>query len=188
MQRKSRGWLRKMRELGLGRHGFGGWMSGTEMIIQRGLGLEEIQEKRSGLRILDQERLGQVRLGQMRLDQVKTLGQVKTLDQVKTLGQRKRSGQGNNVYQMLRKHSSVLPPSPFTNLDNDLWELRRQLIIQIAKRRNGKVRLQEVAAECNVNIRIAAEWLKCLSQEGMLSLVAGQQNVIVYSMKEVRRT
>lgn len=163
MQRKSSGWLRKMRELGLGRHGFGGWMSGTEMIVQRGLGMGEVQGQRVSV-------------------------------------QGVRSGQGNNVYQMLPKHSSVhspklqhaptLPPQliPFTNLENDLWELRKQLVIQIAKRRNGKVRLQEVAAECNVNIRIAAEWLKRLSLEGMLSLVAGQQNVIVYSMKDVRHS
>lgn len=70
-------------------------------------------------------------------------------------------------------------------LEVDVWELRKQFILQIANRRNGKINLLEVAAECNVNIRIAAGWLLQLSKEGILSLVAGQRNTMTYLVKEV---
>jgi hypothetical protein len=97
--------------------------------------------------------------------------------------------QKDNVYPLLpRKAAAKIPPlSPIAILEADKWVLRKQLVIQIAKRHSGKVRLQDVAAECNVNIRIAAEWLKRLSLEGMLSLVAGQRNVMIYSLKDVGR-
>lgn len=70
-------------------------------------------------------------------------------------------------------------------LEVDVWELRKQFILQIANRRNGKINLLEVAAECNVNIRIAAGWLLRLSKEGILSLVAGQRNTMTFLVKEV---
>jgi ribosomal protein S25 len=72
-------------------------------------------------------------------------------------------------------------------LEADVWELRKQFILKIANRRNGKIKLLEVATECNVNIRIAAEWLLRLSKEGILSLVAGQRNTMTYLVKEVGR-
>ncbi|TXK71825.1 hypothetical protein [Paenibacillus sp. N3.4] len=79
--------------------------------------------------------------------------------------------------------------SSIENNDNDLWEQRKQLVIHLAKRRNGKVKLREVAAECNVNIRIASDWLKRLALEGLLSfIVGGQKSTIVYALKEVQRS
>jgi hypothetical protein len=49
MPRKTRGWLRKMRELGLGRQGFGGWMSSSEWMIHRGnlREMEVVQDRQS---------------------------------------------------------------------------------------------------------------------------------------------
>ncbi|MDQ0890911.1 putative transcriptional regulator [Paenibacillus sp. V4I9] len=165
MPRKTRGWLRKMRELGLGRHGFGGWMSGSELMVQRG-NLREmaVVQERQGRNNIVQRQPGLVQ------------GKISVV-------------QKNNVYVMLpRKPVAEIPPlSPLASLEINKWELRKQLIIQIATRRSGKIRLRDVAAECNVNIRIAAEWLKRLSLEGMISLVAGQRNVMVYSLKDVGR-
>jgi hypothetical protein len=157
MHRKTRGWLRKMRELGWSRHGFGSWMSGSEMIVQRGLGHDQSAVMQTSL--VQEDRKIKANMDQR--NNVIPMQPRKTIPTVRTL-----------------------PATPLANLETDLWELRKQLVIQIAKRRNGKVRLQEVAAECNVNIRIAAEWLKRLSLEGMLSVVAGHRNVMVYSVKE----
>ncbi|MDQ0903934.1 hypothetical protein [Paenibacillus sp. V4I7] len=173
MPRKTRGWLRKMRELGLGRHGFVGWMSGAELMAQRGFGqgLESFGERNSA-----QEKPKFVQ------------GKMNAFHEQKGLVQGKMSVvQKNNVYVLIPRKSTtqISPLSPIASLEIDKWELRKQLVIQIAKRRSGKVRLRDVAAECNVNIRIAAEWLKRLSLEGMISLVAGQRNVMVYSLKDV---
>ncbi|KRE51035.1 hypothetical protein [Paenibacillus sp. Soil724D2] len=193
MPRKTRGWLRKMRELGLGRHGFGGWMSGSEWMVHRG-NLREmaVVQEREGR---NSAVLGHLGLVQGKISEVHEqvgLVQGKNNNVQEQLGflQGKMSVvQKDNVYPLLpRKAAAKIPPlSPIALLEADKWVLRKQLIIQIAKRRSGKVRLQEVAAECNVNIRIAAEWLKRLCLEGMLSLVAGQRNVMVYSLKDVGR-
>jgi hypothetical protein len=98
----------------------------------------------------------------------------------------KTNGNSDNVLSLEQRRlsSGKLPLTSFADLEKDMWELRKQFILQIAKRRNGKVRLQDVAAECNVNIRIAAEWLIRLSMEGMLSLVAGQRHVMTYLVKD----
>lgn len=95
------------------------------------------------------------------------------MEERRTYGDQKRSSgeQGNTA-------------SP-AELEVNVWELRKQIILQIANRRNGKINLLEVAAECNVNIRIAAGWLLRLSKEGILSLVAGQRNTMTYLVKEV---
>lgn len=218
MPRKTRGWLRKMRELGLGSQGFGGWMSGAELMVQRG-NLRAVQERQSrNNAVLEQlgfvqgrnnavhEQVGLVQGRKNAVHEQAGLVQGKNNNVQEQLGfvqgemsvVQKQTGlvqdkksivQKNNVYPLLpRKAAAKIPPlSPIALLEADKWVLRKQLIIQIAKRRSGKVRLQEVAAECNVNIRIAAEWLKRLSLEGMISLVAGQRNVMVYSLKDVGR-
>lgn len=121
----------------------------------------------------------------------KKIHQVLKEDQVQRTGERVEQGQRastqSNVISLEHRRSvaSGSPPPPtLAELEADVWELRKQFILHIANRRNGKVRLQEVAAECNVNIRIAAEWLIRLSTEGMLSLVAGQRNRMTYLVKE----
>ncbi|NRF90575.1 hypothetical protein HQN89_05945 [Paenibacillus frigoriresistens] len=190
MPRKTKGWLRKMRELGLGRQGFDGWMSGSELMVQWGA-FRAVQE-RQGRNIAVLEQLGLVRGRNNAVHEQAGLVQAKNNNVQEQLGfvQGEMSVvQKNNVYPLLPRNTAAkIPPlSPIALLEADKWVLRKQLIIQIAKRRSGKVRLQEVAAECNVNIRIAADWLKRLSLEGMISLVAGERNVRVYSLKDVRR-
>ncbi|NOU87903.1 hypothetical protein GC102_19325 [Paenibacillus sp. LMG 31460] len=192
MPRKTRGWLRKMRELGLGRHGFGGWMSGSEWMVQRGnlREMEVVQDRRSRNNAV-LEQLGLVK-GRKAVHEQAGLVQGKNnnVQQQLEFVQGKMSVvQKDNVYPLLpRKAAAKIPPlSPIAILEADKWVLRKLLVIQIAKRHSGKVRLQDVAAECNVNIRIAAEWLKRLSLEGMLSLVAGQRNVMIYSLNDVGR-
>ncbi|MDR6552223.1 hypothetical protein [Paenibacillus qinlingensis] len=91
----------------------------------------------------------------------------------------------NNVLLLEQTTTYHAKPPSITELEADVWELRKQFILQIANRRNGKVRLVDVAAECNVNIRVAAEWLIRLSTEGTLSLIAGQQHTMTYLVKEV---
>ncbi|SDN34248.1 hypothetical protein SAMN04487897_102575 [Paenibacillus sp. yr247] len=175
MHLKTRSWLRKMRELGWSRQGFGGWISGSEWIAQRGLRQDQIDL------ILKDVRQKEVRLKDVRQNYF-------VQERRKFLQDKKHSVHGSNVYLMQPKQSSsTKPSSSLANLEADLWELRKQLVVQIAKRCNGKVRLQDVAFECNVNIRIAAEWLKRFALEGMLSVVAGQRNVVVYSVKDVRQ-
>ncbi|WP_127528343.1 hypothetical protein [Paenibacillus alginolyticus] len=202
MPRKTKGWLRKMRELGLGHQGFGGWMSGSELMVQRG-NFRAVQE-RQGRNIAVLEQLGLVRGRNSAVhEQARFAHDKKAVHEQQGFVQSKKAVheqqgfvqskmsvvQKNNVYPLLpRKAAAKIPAlSPIAILEADKWVLRKQLIIQIAKRRSGKVRLQEVAAECNVNIRIAADWLKRLSLEGMISLVAGERNVRVYSLKDVGR-
>ncbi|MDQ0873173.1 putative transcriptional regulator [Paenibacillus sp. V4I3] len=206
MPRKTRGWLRKMRELGLGRHGFGGWMSGSELMVQRGnlremavvqerQGRNEAVHEQSGLvhkknAVHEHPGLVQSKMNPVHEQQGFVQGKMSEVQEHPGLVQGKISVvQKNNVYVMLpRKSTAQIPPlSPLASLEINKWELRKQLIIQIATHRSGKIRLRDVAAECNVNIRIAAEWLKRLSLEGMISLVAGQRNVMVYSLKDVGR-
>lgn len=193
MQRKTRGWLRKMRELGLGRHGFGGWMSSSELMVQR-VTLREmavVQDRQSRNNAV-LEQFGLVQGKKYAVHEQAGLVQGKNNNVQEQLGfvkDKKSVVQKDNVYPLLpRKTAAKIPHlSPIAILEADKWVLRKQLVIQIAKRHSGKVRLQDVAAECNVNIRIAAEWLKRLSLEGMLSLVAGQRNVMIYSLKDVGR-
>ncbi|MEC0227977.1 hypothetical protein [Paenibacillus alba] len=94
---------------------------------------------------------------------------------------------GSNVIPLhMKKHSNVQkqPGSSSASFQSDLWELRKQLVLQLAQRRNGTIHLLDVAAECNVSIRIAADWLKHFAMEGILSLVAGQQKIMAYSVNE----
>jgi hypothetical protein len=193
MPRKTRGWLRKMREHGLGRQGFGGWMSGSEWMVHRGnlREMEVIQDRQSrNNAVLEQLGFVQGRKNAVHDQAGLVQGKNKNVQEQLVFVQGKMSVvQKDNVYPLLlRKAAAEIPPlSPIAILEADKWVLRKQLVIQIAKRHSGKVRLQDVAAECNVNIRIAAEWLKRLSLEGMLSLVAGQRNVMIYSLKDVGR-
>jgi hypothetical protein len=102
------------------------------------------------------------------------------MDERRPFGDQKRTSEDRGKSSGDRGNTASI-----AELEADVWELRKQFILQIAKRHNGKVKLQEVAAACNVNIRIAAEWLIRLSTEGMLSLVAGQRNTMTYLVREV---
>ncbi|MDU0203719.1 PCI domain-containing protein [Paenibacillus sp. MAH-36] len=101
------------------------------------------------------------------------------------LRRRVKKGQGDNVYLLHERRSSYSVRNIPTPSIPDLWELRKQVILQVAKRRNGQIRIQDIAAECNVPFRIAAGWLSRLAHEGILTAVVGQQHAIVYFVKEV---
>ncbi|WNR43865.1 hypothetical protein [Paenibacillus roseipurpureus] len=81
---------------------------------------------------------------------------------------------GNVLPFASSKQRMTAAPSP-AERESAFWELRKQSILRLAHRRNGKVRLLDVAAECNVHIQIAAEWLIRLTTEGILSLVASHR-------------
>ncbi|NOV00254.1 hypothetical protein [Paenibacillus planticolens] len=101
------------------------------------------------------------------------------------LRRRTKKVQGDNVYLLQERKSSYNVHRGPTFSTPDLWELRKQVILQVAKRCDGIIHIRDIAAECNVNIRIASEWLKRLAREDMLTAVAGQRNTAVYSVKEV---
>ncbi|NOU66267.1 hypothetical protein GC096_19695 [Paenibacillus sp. LMG 31461] len=181
MQTNSSQWLRRMRE----KHRRLFWKKGLEdrfQVLQEGerVGREQESEKRIDQVQNNVKRKNQVQQTGKRVDQVLKTGNQKDIVQ--------KTGNRNNVIPLEERRlvsSSKPHPHTIAELEADVWELRKQFILQIASRRNGKIRLQEVAAECNVNIRIAAEWLIRLSMEGMLSLVAGQRYTMTYSVKEV---
>lgn len=102
------------------------------------------------------------------------------------LRRRTKKGQGDNVYLLHERKSSYSVHNPHNSSYTPfLWELRKLVILGVARRCNGQIRIQDIAAECNVPFRIAAEWLTRLAHEDMLIAVVGQQNSIVYSVKEV---
>ncbi|OAS20501.1 hypothetical protein [Paenibacillus oryzisoli] len=153
--------------------------------VEQGLRAEERLEQ--GLRA--GERVEQGLRAEERLEQGLRAGE--RVEQGLQAGERteqgRRAGNQSNVICLEQRRSAASGsphPPTIAELEADVWELRKQFILHIANRRNGKVRLQEVAAECNVNIRIAAEWLIRLSMEGMLSLVAGQRYSMTYLVKE----
>ncbi|OCT11111.1 hypothetical protein A8709_05330 [Paenibacillus pectinilyticus] len=172
MQENSSHWLRRMREkhrriLGMNKLVHQGDVSTHQEKSQTGMTGTKIisieQRRSSGGRSRAREDRGRAREDQGRASQ----------DRVKPFEDQRRPCEARKSIPSLAE------------LEADVWELRKQFILQIANRRNGKVKLQEVAAECNVNIRIAAGWLIRLSTEGMLSLIAGQRNTMTYLVKEV---
>ncbi|KRE86347.1 hypothetical protein ASG89_10020 [Paenibacillus sp. Soil766] len=193
MQTNSSQWLRRMRE----KHRRLFWKKRLEDQIQV-LPEGESENRGQGNRM----RVDQVLKKGKRIDRVLEKGEGKEqvqpirsgVDHMQQTGDRvdhiQMTGSRNNVIPLeQRRIVSNRNPHPPTiaELEADVWELRKKFILQIANRRNGKVRLQEVAAECNVNVRVAAEWLIRLSMEGMLSLVAGQRYTMTYLVKEVAR-
>jgi hypothetical protein len=78
--------------------------------------------------------------------------------------------------------SHHLPPSTLEPLD--LRKIRKKQIIEIAKRQNGKIWPREVAAEFNINIRLAADWLMQFAKEGLLSFASGNKLTKVYILNE----
>ncbi|MGO4496281.1 hypothetical protein AB4114_10230 [Paenibacillus sp. 2RAB27] len=192
MQTNSSQWLRRMRE----KHRRLFWKRELEdrfQVLQKGETVGRVQENGNGIDQVKEigERAGRVQKNVKRKNQVKQTG--KQVDIMQQTGEQaskvqKNGHRNNNVIPLEQRRivsSSKPHPPTIAELEADVWELRKKFILQIANRRNGKVRLQEVAAECNVNIRIAAEWLIRLSMEGMLSLVAGQRYTMTYSVKEV---
>ncbi|UKS24962.1 hypothetical protein LOZ80_25620 [Paenibacillus sp. HWE-109] len=136
MHRKTRNWLKQVKELGLIHQVTNQWLSGPELIEQRQLFM-----------------------------------------------QKKAHSIPRSSVISLHAWKRHLPSA---KQEPDLWTSRKQLILQLAERRNGKIRLLDVAAECNVNIRIAGKWLKQLAMEGTLSFVAGHRSTMVYAIKDVR--
>ncbi len=194
MHTNSSQWLRRMRE----KHRRLFWKRGLEdrfQVVQEGESAGRLQGngKRVDQVLKKGEQTGRVQENGKRVDQLQQNG--KRIDQVQQTGKRvdqvQQTGNRNNVIALEQRRiasSSKPHPPTLAELEADVWELRKQFILQIANRRNGKVRLLEVASECNVNIRIAAEWLIRLSMEGMLSLVAGQRYTMTYLVKEVGGT
>ncbi|UJF34277.1 hypothetical protein [Paenibacillus hexagrammi] len=74
----------------------------------------------------------------------------------------------------LPQRSELMKDLPIDQ-ETDVWELRKMIVVQMAMKHNGMISPRQVAAEFNVNIKSAAEWLKRLAIEGMLSLISGQR-------------
>ncbi|MGG1555760.1 hypothetical protein [Paenibacillus ferrarius] len=98
---------------------------------------------------------------------------------VRAKTRRARHPAGRKVVPFIRKDV------PRRFMEEDLWDLRRHMVLQLATRLGGRVRLRDVAAECNVHIRTAADWLGRLATEGRLALVTEGHRLKVYALKEV---
>lgn len=61
-----------------------------------------------------------------------------------------------------------------------LWEMRKQLLIQMAMRRDGKLKPGEVAREFQISNRTAIDWLQRYEQEGVLRSQASKHRIMAY--------
>jgi hypothetical protein len=68
------------------------------------------------------------------------------------------------------------------NRPDDIWCHRRQLFIQAALRRSGKLRPAELAAEFQVSNRSAALWLKWFVEDGTFSPPPEGKRANVYAL------
>lgn len=61
-----------------------------------------------------------------------------------------------------------------------LWDIRKQLLIQMAMRRDGKLKPSEVAKEFQISNRTAIDWLQRYEQEGVLKSQPAKQRTTAY--------
>lgn len=69
-------------------------------------------------------------------------------------------------------HGYSLTQSDLAPEDANMWKLRKQLVIQLALRQQGKLRPWEVASAFRISSRSASKWLKRFSTEGDFSPAA----------------
>lgn len=65
---------------------------------------------------------------------------------------------------------------------NKLWDIRKSLVVHMAKRRDGKIKPSELAKEFNVSNRTAINWLSRFENEGILSRQPAQHRTTVYRL------
>lgn len=91
----------------------------------------------------------------------------------------------SNVYWLQERRAVYNAHLTSSSTGSHTWEFRRQAILHIANRCNGLLRVHHVAAECNVSVRTAAEWLQRLSNEKLITVIAWQRKTAIYAVKEV---
>ncbi|XEC95595.1 hypothetical protein AB6A23_03210 [Paenibacillus tarimensis] len=69
-----------------------------------------------------------------------------------------------------------------SSAEMDLWEMRKQLIIQLAIRKGGKVKPVDLADEFNISNRTAIDWLQKLEKEGLVDGYSPNQRVVYYRL------
>ena len=70
----------------------------------------------------------------------------------------------------------------------NVWQHRKKLIIQMANRRNGKIKPGEVAAEFGVCSSTAAEWMKRFTKEGSFIIPPYRQRATIYHLRETEQS
>lgn len=65
---------------------------------------------------------------------------------------------------------------------NQLWEIKKKLIVQMSMRRDGKIKPDEVAKHFSISPRTAINWLHRLRDEGILQCKADAKRVSYYSL------
>ncbi|MFX3632040.1 MAG: DUF559 domain-containing protein [Candidatus Pristimantibacillus sp.] len=63
-----------------------------------------------------------------------------------------------------------------------MWDARKQSVIQMALRRDGKIKPSEVAHQFNITSRSALNWLRRFQQEGAFEPIPSAQRVTVYRL------
>ncbi|CAG7647697.1 DUF559 domain-containing protein [Paenibacillus allorhizosphaerae] len=66
----------------------------------------------------------------------------------------------------------------------DIWLQRKKLVIQMANRRNGKIKPGEVAVEFGICNSTAAEWMKRFVKEGSFFIPPYHKRATVYHLRE----
>ncbi|NIK77994.1 very-short-patch-repair endonuclease [Paenibacillus castaneae] len=69
-----------------------------------------------------------------------------------------------------------------------LWEIRKQLLIQLAMRRDGKLKPSEVAREFQISNRTAIDWLQRFEQEGILRGQASKHRTTSYLLSSYNQS
>lgn len=79
-------------------------------------------------------------------------------------------------------HWWTLAYSAETANADKLWDVRKQLIVQMAKRRDGKLKPSELAREFNISNRTAIDWLQRFVKEGLFVPKASGRRVTYYEL------
>ncbi|MGO4541281.1 helix-turn-helix domain-containing protein [Paenibacillus sp. 2TAB19] len=67
--------------------------------------------------------------------------------------------------------------------DAKLWETRKTLLIQLARRRDAKLKPSEVAREFQISNRTAIDWLRRYEREGIFcGQTSGQRRITFYTL------
>ena len=79
-------------------------------------------------------------------------------------------------------HWWSLTKGVFSIGDTNLWNIRKQLIIQIALQHKGKIKPIQVVNEFNISSRSAVDWLKRFVTDGDFIVTPSPKRVVTYQL------
>jgi very-short-patch-repair endonuclease len=78
---------------------------------------------------------------------------------------------------------SLAHGGPNSTGNTEIWNLRKQNIVQLALRYDGLIRAKDVSRELNIPLRTAQTWLKRFMNENLLEPESHRFRVTVYRLK-----